>query len=98
MQQELIQSIERLLDEQVRPTLRLHGGNLRVESCEDGVLRVQFLGNCSGCPSAELTIKGLVEEKVCTAIKAVNRVEMEQRVSETLLEEARQRLMARAKR
>ena len=98
MQRKLMQSVERLLDERVRSTLRLHGGDLQVESCEDGILRVRLLGNCSGCPSAELTIKGLVEEEVCAAIKEIKQVEMDQRVSEALLEEARRRLGANAKR
>ena len=47
--------IEAVLDEKVRPSLRAHGGELEIDHLEDGVLYIKLLGQCAGCPSADLT-------------------------------------------
>ena len=85
----MVGKIERGLDEKVRPTLRLHGGDIEVLSFEDGVLRFRFLGQCSGCPSATLTTEQLVEEEVCSALREVKQVVLVQKVSDSLLAQAR---------
>ncbi len=36
--------IEAILDEQVRPVLRSHGGDIRIQHYVDGVLTVKLLG------------------------------------------------------
>lgn len=84
-----MEELEKLLDEKVRPTLRLHGGDIQVLSVEDGVLRFRFLGHCSGCPSATLTTRQLVEEEVVSALPQIQRVELVETVSEDLLAQAR---------
>ena len=52
-----ISKIEKVLDERVRPNLAQHGGDIEIEKLEDGVLHVRMHGQCSGCPSAELTLE-----------------------------------------
>ncbi len=42
--------------EQVRPVVESHGGAIEVESVRDGVVRVQMLGTCDGCPSSAATL------------------------------------------
>src|SRR5262245_27600759 len=37
--------------EEVRPYLRSHGGNVKLLSVVDGVIRLRLQGNCHGCPS-----------------------------------------------
>ncbi len=83
------EEIERVLDEKVRPALRLHGGDIEVLDFADGVLHFRFLGHCSGCPSAFLTTEQLVREEVCAALPQVRDVVLEQRVSQSLLDQAR---------
>lgn len=85
----MLEEIERVLDEKVRPSLRLHGGDIEVLSFEDGVLRFRFLGQCSGCPSATLTTEQLVEEELTAALPGVKQVLLVQEVSKSLLDQAR---------
>ena len=91
----LKQEIERALEERVRPRLRLHGGGVEMTALRDGRGRVRLTGACSGCPSAALTTRQLVEEELCAAVPWVRAVELEQGVSSALLEEARRLLRAR---
>jgi Fe-S cluster biogenesis protein NfuA len=51
------------LDE-VRPYLELHGGDVELLGIDDGVVRLQLQGSCSGCPSAAITLKHAVEEAI----------------------------------
>lgn len=47
--------------EQVRPVVESHGGAIEVESVRDGVVRVEMLGTCDGCPSSAATLTYGVE-------------------------------------
>jgi Fe-S cluster biogenesis protein NfuA len=49
------------LDE-LRPFVESHGGTILVDKIQDGVVHVQMLGSCDGCPSSAATLKGGVEE------------------------------------
>ena len=85
----MLDKLEQVLDQRVRPSLRLHGGDIEVLSFEDGVLRFRFLGQCSGCPSATLTTEQLVEEEVRAALPEVKEVRLVQEIGEDLLAQAR---------
>lgn len=85
----MMEAIEQVLDQKVRPYLRGHGGEVELVSLEDGVLRVRLLGHCSGCPSATITTEQIIQEEVCQAIPEVKQVVLIQEVSEDLLEQAR---------
>lgn len=85
----MLEEIERVLEEKVRPELRLHSGDIEALSFEDGVFRFRFLGQCSGCPSAYLTTQQLVESALTSALPAVKRAVLVQEVSESLLDQAR---------
>ncbi len=81
--------LQEVLEQKIRPTLRLHGGDIQVMGVEDGILRFRFLGHCSGCPSATLTTKQLVEEEICAALPEIKGVELVEEVGEELLAQAR---------
>ena len=88
-----LEKIEAVLNEQVRPALRAHGGELEVDHLEGGVLYVKLLGQCSGCPSADLTNETLVEAEVVKALpELVQRVSVVQTVSDELWEQAKRLL------
>ena len=88
-----LEKIEAVLNEQVRPALRAHGGELEVDHLEDGVLYVKLLGQCAGCPSADLTNETLVEaELVKTLPELVRKVVVVQTVSDELWEQAKRLL------
>ena len=63
-----LKRIEAVLDEKVRPSLRAHGGEIEIDHLEDQVLYVKLLGQCAGCPSADLTNETLVEAEVVHAL------------------------------
>jgi Fe-S cluster biogenesis protein NfuA len=48
--------------EEMRPFVESHGGMITVEEIKDGVVKVQMLGSCDGCPSSAATLTGGVEE------------------------------------
>ena len=85
--------IESVLDEKVRPSLRAHGGEIAVDHLEDGVLYVKLLGQCAGCPSADLTNETLVEAELTRALPGlVRKVAVIQTVSDELWEQAKKLL------
>ena len=53
--------IQTVIEQEIRPALGAHGGDIRVEGLEDGVLRFRLTGQCCGCPSAWLTAEELVK-------------------------------------
>jgi Fe-S cluster biogenesis protein NfuA len=48
--------------EELRPMIESHGGMITVEEVKDGVVKVQMLGSCDGCPSSSATLTGGLEE------------------------------------
>ena len=73
----------------MRPMLREHGGAVRLLECADGVVSVELLGACSGCPSADLSTRGFIEDALRAELPQVERVELMNAVSPELLELAR---------
>ena len=88
-----LKRIEEVLDRQVRPSLRAHGGEIQVDRLENKVLYVKLLGQCAGCPSADLTNETLVEAEVVKALpELVEKVAVIQTVSDELWEQAKKLL------
>ena len=88
-----LKRVEAALDEKVRPVLRAHGGEISVDHLEDGVLYVKLLGQCAGCPSADLTNETLVEAELTAALpELVRKVAVVQTVSDELWEQAKRLL------
>ena len=46
----MLERIEQVLDEKVRPALRTHDGDIKVVRVEDGVLYFRMLGNAATVP------------------------------------------------
>lgn len=87
-----IRRLEEVLEEQVRPMLRSHGGGVRLVDWVDGVVYVELQGACAGCPSADLDTKQLIEGALCAAVPEVRRVELENGTPPELLDFARKLL------
>ena len=88
-----LKRMEAVLDEKVRPALRAHGGEIEIDHLEDGVLYVKLLGQCAGCPSADLTNETLVEAELVQALpELVKKVSVIQTVSDELWEQAKRLL------
>ena len=90
---ENLRKIEAVLDEKVRPALRAHGGEIEIDRLEDGVLYVKLLGQCAGCPSADLTNESIVEAELVKALpELVRKAAVVQTVSDELWEQAKKLL------
>ena len=64
------------LVDKIRPFMQRDGGDLEfVELTEDLVVRVRLQGACHGCPSAQMTIKGVVEKIIREEIPEIKAVE-----------------------
>ena len=48
--------------EELRPMIESHGGMITVEEIKDGVVTLQMMGSCDGCPSSTATLTGGLEE------------------------------------
>ena len=67
--------IEQVLNDEVRPALALHGGNVElVEITADNVVKVKLTGACVGCPMAQMTILTIVERAIKAQIPEVKQV------------------------
>jgi Fe-S cluster biogenesis protein NfuA len=60
----MIMVLEKLFDEQVRPALAAHGGNVEIVDVDNGKLFVRLHGGCQGCSSSKATLKGGIEQLV----------------------------------
>ena len=90
---ENLKQIEAVLDEKVRPVLRAHGGEIAVDHLENKVLYVKMLGQCAGCPSADLTNETIVEAELVKALPdLVKKAVIVQTVSDELWEMAKRLL------
>ncbi len=72
---EKIKHIENVLSEKVNPKLKKDGGWVELVDLNGNIIKVRFMGVCSGCPSSGQTLKNVVEkelrEKVDKALTVV---------------------------
>lgn len=59
-----IQLIQETINEQIRPALRAHGGNIELIDVEGDKVIVAFRGMCAQCKLTEFTMKDVVEAKL----------------------------------
>ncbi len=85
----MIDKIEDVLDKYVRPELSKHYGDVKVISFKDGILEISLAGQCSNCPSSNLTVESIVEKEVMKYVPEVKRIALVSSISDDLLEQAR---------
>jgi len=71
---EVVGKIKVILDEYIRPAVEQDGGAINFHSFEDGVVKVQLQGSCSGCPSSTVTLKAGIENLMKRMIPEVTEV------------------------
>jgi len=59
-----IQLVQRTINEQIRPALRAHGGDIELIDVEGDKVIVAFRGMCAQCRLTEFTMKDVVEAKL----------------------------------
>ena len=72
---ETVSKIIEVLDTKIRPAVARDGGDIKFKSFENGVVKVELQGSCSGCPSSLMTLKQGVQNLLKHYIKEVNSVE-----------------------
>lgn len=53
----MLRQLETLFDEQVRPALAAHGGNVEIIDLDNDILYLKLQGGCQGCSSSAATLK-----------------------------------------
>tara|TARA_B100001989_G_scaffold190165_1_gene139262 strand:+ start:230 stop:772 length:543 start_codon:yes stop_codon:yes gene_type:complete len=72
---ETVKKIIDVLDNKIRPAVARDGGDIKFKSFENGVVKVELQGSCSGCPSSLMTLKQGVQNLLKHYVKEVNSVE-----------------------
>ena len=72
---ETVKKIIDVLDTKIRPAVARDGGDIKFKSFENGIVKVELQGSCSGCPSSLITLKQGVQNLLKHYVKEVNSVE-----------------------
>lgn len=83
-----LSEIESVLDEHVRPLLAAHGGDLKVERVEGGIVYFELMGKCAGCAAADQTSRDLINKELVERVPGVKGAVMINGISAELLEQA----------
>jgi len=71
---ETVNKILEVLNTKIRPAVARDGGDIKFKSFENGVVKVELQGSCSGCPSSLMTLKQGVQNLLKHYVKEVNSV------------------------
>lgn len=74
MVEELYQRVDRALD-QIRPAIRMDGGEVELIDVEEGIARVRMMGACGGCPMSTMTLKMGIERAIRQQVPEIKAVE-----------------------
>lgn len=70
----MIRKINKLLEEQVRPSLKSHGGDVQIIDLDNNKLFVKLTGGCQGCSSSSATLKDGIERLVKSKFPSIEEV------------------------
>lgn len=74
-EQEIVDQICELIETRVRPAVAQDGGDIVFHSFQQGIVRLEMHGACSGCPSSTATLKQGIENMLKHYIPEVIAVE-----------------------
>lgn len=69
----MLERVKKVLDK-IRPSLQADGGDVKLISVEDNVVKVQLTGACRGCPFSQMTLKMGIEHTLKEEIPEVKEV------------------------
>ena len=72
---EIVKQIKELIEIKVRPAVAMDGGDIIYRGFEDGIVKLQLKGACSGCPSSTITLKNGIESMLKHYVPEVESVE-----------------------
>lgn len=74
---EVVKKIKGILEEYIRPAVEQDGGAIVFHSFENGIVKVQLQGSCSGCPSSTVTLKAGIQNLLTRMLPEVKEVQAE---------------------
>ncbi len=72
---EVVKQIRELIDTRVRPAVAQDGGDIIYKGFEEGIVKLELHGSCSGCPSSTATLKQGIENMLKHYVPEVLAVE-----------------------
>lgn len=72
---EIEKQIIELIDNKVRPSVAMDGGDITYHGFVDGVVMLELHGSCAGCPSSTVTLKNGIENMLKLYVPEVQSVE-----------------------
>lgn len=87
----MIDEIEKIIDEEIRPYISSHGGNIQFINFSDGIVEVKIYGRCCNCPSLNITLHEVIREKLLR-VNGVRNVMLSEIISNKTLEFAKKLL------
>ena len=70
----IVEKIKFIIDNDIQPAVRRDGGFIQFSKFKEGKLYVELKGACSGCPSAEFTLKQGIEQLIRQEVPEVQEV------------------------
>ncbi|PCJ16593.1 MAG: NifU family protein [Candidatus Cloacimonadota bacterium] len=71
---EVEKKIIKVIEEEIRPAVAMDGGDIIFKAYEDGIVYLQMLGACAGCPSSTATLKMGVEMRLKEVVPEIEEV------------------------
>ena len=71
---ETSQTIKEIIDNEIRPVVAMDGGDITFERFENGIVYLEMVGACSGCPSSAMTLKMGIQNRLQQEIPEVQDV------------------------
>lgn len=69
--------IVEIIETRIRPSVAMDGGDIVYRGFENGVVKLELRGSCSGCPSSAITLKDGIENTLKHFVPEVESVEAE---------------------
>ncbi len=66
--------IQKLLDNEINPSVAMHGGHISLIDVKDDTAFIRLEGGCQGCGMADVTLKEGIEVTIKNAIPAIKHV------------------------
>lgn len=71
----IIQQIQSIINDRVRPAVAQDGGDISFVKFEEGIVYLKLQGACSGCPSSSATLKAGIENMLRYYVPEVQEVQ-----------------------
>jgi Fe-S cluster biogenesis protein NfuA len=69
----MFERVKKILDK-IRPSLQADGGDVKLISVDNDVVKVQLTGSCGGCPFSQMTLKMGIERTIREEIPEIKEV------------------------